>query len=62
MKLKKQKAQKVYTKRKLKFEDYEHWLEASPLENKINQLAKNKINVNSLTENHKEFIKKPAIN
>ena len=33
-------------KRKLKFEDYKNCLEATQLENKINQL-----------ENHKEFIK-----
>ena len=44
-------------KRKLKFKDYKHCLEATHLENKINQLAKNKLNVDSVQENHKEFIK-----
>ena len=44
-------------KRKLKLEEYKHCLEATQLENKINQLEKNKLNVNILRENHKEFIK-----
>ena len=35
-------------KRKLKFEDYKSCLEATQLENKTNQLEKNKIDVNSL--------------
>ena len=45
------------TKRKLKFEDYNHRLEATQLENKINHLEKNKLDVDSLRENLKEFIK-----
>ena len=35
-------------RRKLKFEDYENWLAATQIENTINQLEKNKPNVNSL--------------
>ena len=35
-------------RRKLKFEDYENWLAATQIENTINQLEKNKTNVNSL--------------
>ena len=47
---------------KLKFEEYKHCLEATKLENKINQLESNKVNVNSLTgKNHKEFIKNKLI-
>ena len=44
MKIKKQKAQKSLIKRKLKFEDYKHCLEATQLENKLNQV-KTKINL-----------------
>ena len=40
-------------KRKLKFENYENYLEATQLENKINYLEKNKIDIDSI----KEFIK-----
>ena len=36
-------------KRKLKFEDYRNCLEAAQIENKINNLEKNKIDVDSLT-------------
>ena len=43
-------------KRKLKSEDYEHSLEATQLENKINKLEKNKFEINRLRENHKEYI------
>ena len=35
-------------KRKLKFEDYKNCLEAAQIENKINNLEKNKIDVDSL--------------
>ena len=44
-------------KRKLEFEDYKNYLEATQLENKINYLEKNKLDVDSLQENQKEFIK-----
>ena len=48
---------KCVTKRKLKFENYKNCLEATQLENKINYLEKNKIDKESIKENHKEFIK-----
>ena len=54
VKIKKQKAQK---KRKLKFENYKNCLEATQLENKINYIEKNKIDIDSIKENHKEFMK-----
>ena len=44
-------------KRKLKFEDYENCLEAAQIGNKINHLENNKTDVDSLKEDHKEFIK-----
>ena len=40
-----------------KFKDYKHFLEATQLENKRNQLEKNKLDPESLRKNHKEFIK-----
>ena len=40
-----------------KFKDYKHFLEATQLENKTNQLEKNKLDTESLRGNHKEFIK-----
>ena len=42
MKTKNQQSKKFVIKRELKFEDYKHCLEATQLENKINQLGKNK--------------------
>ena len=44
-------------KRKLKLEDYENCLEAAQGKNRINHLEKNKIDADSLDEDHKEFIK-----
>ena len=44
-------------KRKLKFENYKNCLEATQLENKINYIEKNKIDIDSIKENYKEFIK-----
>ena len=44
-------------KRKLKFEDYKNFLEATQLENKVNHLEKNKIWRDSVNEDYKEFIK-----
>ena len=44
-------------KRKLKFEDYKHCLEATQLENKINHLKIYNLNVDNLQENHEELIK-----
>ena len=49
-------------KRRLKFEDYKNCLKAIQLENKMNHLEKNKIDVDSLKEDHKEFIKKQKTN
>ena len=57
---KNQKHKKCVVKRKLKFEEYKHYLEATQLEIKINHLEKNTLNIDNLQENHKEFIK--AIN
>ena len=45
-------------KRKLKFEDYKNCLQATQLENNIKHLEKNKIDIDGLKEDHKEFIKK----
>ena len=47
---------KCIIKRKLKFKDYKNCLKATQLENKINQLEKNKISIDK--ESHSEFIKK----
>ena len=44
-------------KQKLKFEDYQHCLETTQLENKIKQQEK-KLDVNSLREYHREFMEK----
>ena len=48
---------KCIIKRKLKLENYKNCLEATQLENKINYLEKNKIDIDSNIEKHKEFIK-----
>ena len=52
------KIKKCAIKRKLKFQNYKTCLEATQLENKINHLEKNKIDTDSIKENHKEFVKK----
>ena len=44
-------------KRKLKSQDYKNFLEAVQTENKINRLEKNKVEVNSLKEDKKKFMK-----
>ena len=44
-------------KRKVKFEIYKNRLDGSQVEKKTNQLQKNKIDINSLNKDHKEFIK-----
>ena len=41
----------------LQFQDYENCLEAAQVENKTNHLEKNQIDVDSLKEDLKEFIK-----
>ena len=42
---------------RLKFEDHKHCLEATQFENKINQLEKNKVDVDRLRQYYKESIK-----
>ena len=43
--------------KKIKFEDYKNCLEAAQLERKINYLRKKKIDVDSLKEDPKDFVK-----
>ena len=40
-------------KRKIKFQDYKNCLEAAQIKNKLNHLAQNKIDVDSLKEDQK---------
>ena len=47
---------KCATKSKLKFENYKKCLKATQLDNKI-KYQENKINIDSLKKNHKEFIR-----
>ena len=56
-KTKEKKKKKGIKKKKLKFKDYKHCLEATQPENKINQLKKDKIDIDHIWENHKDFIK-----
>ena len=44
-------------KRKLEFEEYKNYSEPGQVENEINHLEKNIIDMDSLKEDHKEFIK-----
>ena len=48
-------------KRKLKFQDYKNCIKASQIRNIVNHLEKKGINVDSLTEDKKEFIKNRLI-
>ena len=48
----------IVIKGKLKFEDYTNLLQANQLEKEIKPLEKSKLDIDSLKENHKEFIKK----
>ena len=48
---------KCVIKRKFKFQYYENCLEAVQIKNKINHLEKNKIDIDSLQEDCKEFVK-----
>ena len=58
MKIKKAKdTKKCVIKRKLKFQDYKNCLEAAQLERKINYLIKKDIDIDSLKEDQKEFLK-----
>ena len=43
--------------KKLKFQDYKNCLEKVRIENEINNLEKNKTDVDSLKQDQKEFIK-----
>ena len=54
---KKAKGTKMFVIKKLKFEDYKNCLEATQLENRLNQMEKTKVNTENLTDNHNEFIK-----
>ena len=51
------KSKNGYLNLKLKFENYKHWLEASQLENERNHLEQNKIDIDCIKINHKEFTK-----
>ena len=57
VKIKKQKTKKCVIKRKRKFEIYKNCIETSQLETKANHLEKNKIDLDSLKKDHKEFLK-----
>ena len=48
---------KCNIKRKLQFENYKKCLKATQLEIKLNYLEKKKIDIDSIKENYKEFIK-----
>ena len=48
---------KCVIKRKRKYESYKNCLEATQLDDKINYIEKNKIDIDGIKENHKEFIK-----
>ena len=56
VKITKQKTQKSFRKRKLKFENYKSCLEAAQLENKIIYLEK-KTDIDSIKKNYQEFAK-----
>ena len=58
VKIKQQKAhKKCVIKKNIKFEIYENCLEATQIEDKINNIAKYKIDIDSLKTDQKEFIK-----
>ena len=57
VKYKSKRHKKVCHKKKLKFENYKNCIETTHLENEINYLEKNKIDIDSIKENHKEFVK-----
>ena len=48
---------KCAIKRKLKFQDYKNCFESAKIETEINYLRKKKIDVDSLKEDKKEFVK-----
>ena len=49
---------KSVPKRKVEFQNDKNCLESAQIENKTNHFEKNKTDVESLKEDHKEFIKK----
>ena len=49
-------------KRKFNFENYKNCLQAIQRDNKISYLEKNKIDIDSLEKDHKEFMKKNPVN
>ena len=51
----------VKIKKQLKFEKFKNCLEATQLENKIKRLEKIKTDINSLKNDHKEFIRKNKV-
>ena len=58
VKIKKAKRTKMCViRRKLLFENYKSCLEAIQFENNINHLENNKININSLYKNYREFLR-----
>ena len=57
MKIKSKRHKKSAIKRKVKFEDFKHCLEAIQLENKISQPEIDKFDEDSAQEIHKELIK-----
>ena len=58
VKIKKAKhTKKCVIRRKLLFENYKSCLEAIQFENNINHLENNKININSLYKNYREFLR-----
>ena len=48
---------KCVIERKRKFQNYKNCLEATQHENKIKDLEKNKIGIDRIKENHKQFIR-----
>ena len=51
------KIKKWVIKKNIKFEVCKNYLEATWIYNKLNQLEKNNVHVESLKESHREFIK-----
>ena len=51
----------VKIKKQLKFEKFKNCLEETQLENKIKRLEKIKTDINSLKNDHKEFIRKNKV-
>ena len=47
----------MYHKKRLKFQDYKNCLEAAQIERKVNYLREKKIDVESLQEGQKGFVK-----